>query len=270
VAYESQAAGAFSGRPTYDLFIYIRRDQTDAGNNRATYAYQVIARWHSGSPRAWNGTTRICYISVGPDYREIPVVLDFRNTTQIIIYSGVTGWITHDGNGDLNIPFATQMVNAGEFGNASAGGVLNADRIVRPATAPAAPTMYGITDVTASGLTVNFGGSADNGGSPVTNYAIQYALDAAFTVGVGYVNTLTGSTPIGSLPSGQLVYTRVLAQNAIGNSPWSAVASARTLSGARVAKGNAYVTAEARGGKGNAYPLAEVRVAKGGSFVPAG
>lgn len=181
-----------------------------------------------------------------------------------------SGWATYGADG--NYRYATGVIaSLTDMGTAHpADGAIDAPYIGPAVTVPSAPTITTIDGITATGMTVRFSGSASNGGSPITNYALQRADDASFTVGVAQYNTLTGVNPISGLTPNKFYFWRVIAQNGVGNSPISNVVAAKTLTGARVGKAGTYVAAEVRVGRSSAFPAAEAWVAKGGSFVPAG
>lgn len=229
MAYDASAAEAFSGRPNYDLFMYVRRDATDTPNRRATYAFQVIARWRSGSPRSYDLTGRTVYMSVGSHYQEsYGNVLDFRSQDNIIVGSGVTGWITHDSNGYLNLPFAAEMVSAGLFGSASPSGTLSADRIwVVPSTPP--NPVY--VSRTPTALTFNISAPSDNGGTGVTNYQMQVLTTGGSQVAL-WSSTASSQTVPGNVLSPNTAYdVRYQALNAVGYSGWTSLIRMTTAVG---------------------------------------
>jgi hypothetical protein len=236
MAYDSSAASAFSGRPGYNLYIYVRRDLTDVANRRSSYAFIVIARWAYGSPRAWDGTSRVCYISVGDRYIEQgSVVLDFRGRDEIIIHQGTTGWLTHDANGYLNVSFAAEMVNAGDFGNARAAGILYADRVPVPPKAPPAPIF---SSATTNKLTFTIQAPADNGGATITNYRMQISTTSVWPGdGSTIVADWTSPSSIQSSPAvlqpNTTYYVRYMAINAVGlGAPSPANIAMKTTAGA--------------------------------------
>lgn len=132
---------------------------------------------------------------------------------------------------------------------------------------PSAPTITGISSITPTSAVVSFSPPADNGGQTVTSYGVQYALDAAFTVGVSAVQatgTLTGLTP------GATYYTRVRAQNASGLSPWSNVVSFVTQTGMKYWNGTAFMDAPVYAWDGDSFEACEVRIYNGTAWVPTG
>lgn len=133
---------------------------------------------------------------------------------------------------------------------------------------PAAPTPLSLDMIGPTSMRYRFSGN-DNGGSGITGWQIQYGTrddfgGAALVAGTG-TDTLINLTP------GADYFVRSRGLNAVGAGAWSAALQAKTLSGARVGKGGAFVAAEVRVGVAGAYvPVVGVRVGKGGSYVPAG
>lgn len=97
-------------------------------------------------------------------------------------------------------------------------------------------------------MAISWSAPADNGGSALTGYDIQWSgqpsFDAASSASVG-----TSASPytIGDLQASTQYYARVRAKNAVGAGPWSTPTPVRTTSGAYVPNsgGTAWVEADA-------------------------
>lgn len=99
------------------------------------------------------------------------------------------------------------------------------------ATAPAAPTMIGIDQLTHQAFRVRFSGNSD-GGTPIREWQIGYGLSPTNTqyyVGSGGTTTINTSFAPGST-----VYAWARGRNDVGWSGWSARASGVLLPGAKV------------------------------------
>lgn len=178
-----------------------------------------------------------------------------------------SGWATYGADG--NYRYATGVIaTLTDLGTAHPGdGAIDAPYIGPAVTVPSAATIVSIDGITPTGMTVHFSGSASNGGSPITNYALQRADDVNFTSGVAQYNTLTGTNPISGLVPGRTYFWRVIPQNAVGNGPVSNVVSAKTLTGSYGSvNGGAYAAGEVRVSvNGGAYAIAEVLQSVNGS-----
>lgn len=131
MAYDLLARGPYSGRPAYNLQLYVRRDATDAANNRATYAWQLSADGPQGQSYVLDGYG--WGLNVGGYTWGGAANMDFRNQSSFVIASGVTGWVGHDANGYLNLLVDAIHENVDIFGTAKIGpGYMVADRIVPP------------------------------------------------------------------------------------------------------------------------------------------
>ena len=140
MSYDLLARAPYSGRSAYNLQLYVRREATDAANNRATYAWQLAADGPQGTSYAlgqygWG-------VRIGGDTWGGSHDMDFRSVGGFVIASGVTNWITHDSSGNLQLLVDAIHENADVFGTGKIGpGYMTADRIVPPATPLASPTI---------------------------------------------------------------------------------------------------------------------------------
>lgn len=270
MSYDWSASGGFSARPNYDLYLYVRRDQTDAANNRSTYAFQLAARWLSGSPRAFTGAVSSGRVAIGSGAWDFTGVLDFRSTDLIILGSGVTGWISHASDGTLNI-FPSATWSSDNFGNAALSGTFATDPISSPGSkpeTPAAPTLL------EGGLTsLKLGWVIPASGTPINQMLLRrYTNPAGTGAYVDYVNSGSATSRlVTGLTIATDYYWAVYARNSAGYSPRSPLLATRTAARARVPKGGVYVPSlQVMVPKGGVYvPATAVKVPKGGVYVHA-
>lgn len=108
-------------------------------------------------------------------------------------------------------------------------------------SAPSAPLNPAISNITPISFDLAWGTPASDGGSAVTSYVVQYTHGAAdFSGDFTTVNAASSPLSITGLLPGTDYIARIAAVNSAGQSPWSAVASARTPSGAYVSDGNTF------------------------------
>ena len=268
MAYDAAIAGDYPVKPGYRVYLYIRRDQTDNGNNRSTYAWDYQQQNYATNTPSWVLDAKIWYVAINGTAWQGNINCDFRGIGYggaRGISSGYTGWIGHDGNGYLNVSFACSHVT-GYWGTAEASGVLYSDRIPKPPSAPGGASYSLITPTTAR---ATFGGSGNNNGATIDQYLFRYSKNAnpetpPFTdisVSVGsLVADMTGLTP------GVDYYGRTYAHNSMG---WTAgpTTSFKTLSGAYVGMSSIFQGTEVLVGSGGTFKTAELYVGKGGAFV---
>src|SRR5690606_20092479 len=152
VAFDITRRGAFSGRSRFGVMLYWRRDVTDAANNRAKYAWEARAENYDNSTATYALGDYSWTVWVGGQKWSGSRSLDFRGgQSYLVLGTGVTGWITHDGNGDLNVAGSVSMGPASIFGSASASGTLVADRISHPA-----PTGLSVSRVSDSHMSLSW------------------------------------------------------------------------------------------------------------------
>jgi fibronectin type III domain protein len=102
-------------------------------------------------------------------------------------------------------------------------------RFVTGANTPGVPAGVGATAITSSSVTMVWNTVTDTGGSPITGYQMQLALDSNFTNVVHDSTANNTSRPVSGLSRTTRYFTRVRAINAIGPSGWSAVGGFDTL-----------------------------------------
>ena len=113
--------------------------------------------------------------------------------------------------------------------NANGFGTVSSSVSVVPATVPAVPTIASDTHV-ATSVTLSWSGPSDNGGQPITDYAVQYKLNSSSTwtlfsdgVSASLNATVTGLTR-GSLYDFRIAGINVEGSGAF-SSTWSAIPS---------------------------------------------
>lgn len=267
MAYDVNATGVFANRPNHDLWLYFRRDLTDAPNNRSSYAWSLYARRLSGAI-SWTGASSPWQVYIGGQPFSGSSALDFRSTDIIHLGTGGTGWFTHDANGYLNV-WGEAHMQADLFGNADAGATLYSDQI---AQVPAAPRVTGVDAgidmIETTSARFRFWNNGD-GGSPVTSWAIQYARSLDFSLDPVLIGS-SGTSILSPLLPGGRYWARARGQNAVGVGPWSSAVEFVTKSGAFVGDAGGFPGAEVLVGVGGQFVVAETLVGKGGVFVAAG
>ena len=100
-------------------------------------------------------------------------------------------------------------------------------------SAPGAPTALVVSATSATQLSASWSAPANNGGSAITDYVVEYSSDggSTFTIANDGVSTATSST-IGSLSAGTSYLVRVRAKNVVGEGDYTANVSGTTSNGA--------------------------------------
>lgn len=227
MAYDFAIAGQYSGRTTFDLYLYIRRDQTDAPNNRSSYAWELRARNNSGSSSSYALDQYNWAVNVGGQVVGGTHSLDFRGgQAYIVLASGTTGWYGHAADGTLNLLVGAQHGPAAIFGTAHpADQYFPTDRIPKVPSKPPTPT---ITAKTSTGFTWSFAVPGDDGGSPLTTFNHQVATNSTFTAIVSSFDDATSPASVTGMSLGTTYYIRYRAVNAIGGGAWSDTVSVTT------------------------------------------
>lgn len=226
MAYDITVYGAYPNRSNHYIALYVRRDQTDVANNRSTYAWQLSAHRSGGwqgtyynDPLPWN-------VNVAGYGFSGSAGLPFRsNVSDFVLASGVTGWVSHDANGYLNIGVAANH-GGGQFGVASASGTFSTDRIPK---IPSAPAWISATNVGNTSMRINWGMAADNGAG-LDAYLLRRSTDPGFGTYVDTLyNTSNFSADVTGLSPGNTYYFRVYAHNGVGFGPSTSVLAQATL-----------------------------------------
>lgn len=136
------------------------------------------------------------------------------------------------GPGRLRLAFGGEIYYAYGGGGATndGGGIIRSGALamgMRYQQAPAAPTMLSVAPSSdGKSATVRFQGSADNGGSNITGWKLQWATNSAFTTGVGTIGS-TGTSTVTGLVPGTTYWWRAAGRNGVTDNfsttgPWSA------------------------------------------------
>lgn len=206
--------------------------------------------------------------------------LRWHGTVNGVAVSGAVNWTS--GGGWRHV--ATYAVSAAQTvsfgilatGTSGFGGPTSFSAAISRATVPPAPDPLfpGVganpDQVTATTLRYRFQ-SRGEGGSSIIRWEYQWALNAAFTIGVSAWLPSSGTSIVIALPPGSDIFLRARGVNAFGPGPASVVVSARTLTSARVGRAGSYPPAAAVNvGRGGSYPAAAaVLIGKGGVYGPA-
>jgi hypothetical protein len=111
-------------------------------------------------------------------------------------------------------------------------------------TIPSAPGTPTTPTINPDSATITWTPPTDNGGSTVTSYTLQVALNSTFTSGLTYVTTSATSGVYPGLTPGTQYYTRVAATNGIGTGPWSGIGTFTTMAGIKVKVAGIWVNAK--------------------------
>lgn len=229
MAYDISISGFYSGRPAYNLYLYVRRDQTDVGNNRSSYAWELQARNPSGSSATFALDCFPWGVNVGGYYFSGCHNMDFRGGQSHLVFGvNSTGWIGHDGNGYLTIVVDAWHGPASVFGTADPPSAwFSTDRIARP---PGATCCFEVTEATINSLRYKFEGTS-NGGSNIAEWEVQASPTANFSSGViTYYNSAgNGVRVFTGLNPATTYYFRSRGRNGVGWGPYGSVVSGATL-----------------------------------------
>lgn len=268
MASEGHAYGAFSGRPDHRLHLWVRANAISGNSMR--FFWELYAERTGPWQGSFNNSSFGWSVNLNGQIFNGSHNLPFSaSVSSILLGSGLTNFFPADAAGNLTIGFSAFMPNASQFGTAETPWtLLTADRIPKPPMA--ASVINGITDILTTTATVVFGWAGDDGGSPITGYETQRATDAAFTQNVGSVTTPGSPAPLTLLQPGREYFVRNRALNALGGGPWSNVVSFRTLSGAQIWNGSAWVPGVVQIWNGSAWVQAQVQIWNGSAWVSAG
>lgn len=232
MAYDAASQAPYSGNNNFLLYVYVRRDQTDAANNRSTYAWEVSARNPNGLSSSYylDPIGGAINFDPGNPATNVPFShnLDFRaGQGSIVLASGTTGWFNHDANGNLNVNWAAAHGPSDTFGTAYTSGTLVADRIVPPASPPNAPAAPSLSSITDDKIRASVSPPANNGAG-IDAYDFQFSTNSNMSGGT--VRNNPGPTlDITGLSAGTRYYIRVRAHNSAGWGAWGATSNATTL-----------------------------------------
>ena len=153
-------------------------------------------------------------------------------------------------------------------GNKVGWGSWSGTRSVTTLGYPSAPGTPYITVLGPDFATIAWAGSEFNGGTPIIEYQIQVALDAAFSIGSSAPTTgLSLSRQYVGLLPGRTYYARARSRNAVGWGNWSGVRTFQTLSGAKVLSNGSWVNAKAYVLVNGVWTIARVQKRVNGAWV---
>lgn len=246
----AQFSGNMSGSGAYTAIL-------DVNENAGQFTLSV--RKNSGSGH-WTYSPENWSVTIGPHTWSGTWTFDYRGNTIISMASG-----------NFARPTLTSAWGASAYvamgstlGSATVGGTVT---VPGTATAPPAPQMNAPDQITANSMRLTFSSRGD-GGSPVTNWQLQYATNSAFTgattIASNGNSTVTGLTP------GTTYYARAQGKNAVGWGAFSNVVNAKTLSGAYISVNGQWKACEVYISTGSAWRVGEVNVSTGSAWKPAG
>lgn len=174
---------------------------------------------------------------------------------EIAVYNINVG---HDSNGYYS---GTATAHVNDTGTETLGGPVDLAQAISVPRIPKVPSAPGISiaSVVARTVSITVTAPADNGGSSITKYTVQYSADGGSTwAGAQY----GGSTVYTNLPPGTYKF-RAFATNAIGNGAIAMTGSTTLRSGGKVRQGGAWRTGlgKVRAGGSMHDPIVKVRAA---------
>ncbi|AVR56164.1 minor tail protein [Microbacterium phage BonaeVitae] len=213
MANSGYTVGVYSGRTSNDAILNVWRHEVSGNSTR--WAWSLTARKFGATSYvldSFAGSVTVAGETWGFSHN-----LDFRNTSSIVLASGVTGWKGHDGAGNYNVGFSFSHGPASIFGTAAGSSSFAADQLP---TVPYAPAPLGCDQITSTSFRYRF---SNTGGGAATYWEFQVATRADF-VGAemfssGGTTTVTGRTP------GASYWLRSRGGNAFGVGAWSAVST---------------------------------------------
>lgn len=133
---------------------------------------------------------------------------------------------------------------------------------------PPAPVMRPASEITTTSMLVQFDSQGD-GGSPITSWLLERALDPAFSVELVQYSS-TGTTRVEGLTPATTYYYRARGQNAYGVSGWASTMSAATLASIFVSDGTTWRPTPLYVDDGTTAKVAVVNVSDGAAWRVAG
>jgi hypothetical protein len=204
---------------------------------------------------------------------------DGATNTGAYTWSGVVNGVGVGGTTSLPAGFGSRLLGSwgvstsqtvsfhqNATGTSGLGGAADHSAFIARATVPPAPRSRQLDQITLTSMRYIFDGQGD-GGSPITAWQYQYATSGDFSSGAsGWINSGGTSTQTGLTP-GTVYYFRSRGVNAVGAGPVSDVISARTLAGAHVWNGSAWVPATVSIWDGSSWVPGTVQIWNGSTWV---
>ncbi len=153
-----------------------------------------------------------------------------------LVFDSVASWSTSVNA--TGLPKGTQLyARVAASSSAGYGGYSGILSFVTGITVPGTPDAPTFTNISGSGVTVNWTPPADGGGSPSEGYDIQRATNSGFSSNVVNASVPAGSTSLNvtGLAHNTTYYYRIRKRNAAGASSYSAGASFTTTTTAPTA-----------------------------------
>jgi hypothetical protein len=218
--------GGFAGRTAFtgNSFVRSTRSLTDA--RAGANGTKPIIITHLFSACSGRGASRDVTMFLGG--ADVDMTVAASSSAQDTGWINVSDWLTAAGvsvnygftalSGQIYFPRSSTATPTGATGDIVDGsgykwpGFLG--MYYRYVQVPAAPSIVSVTPNTdGDEATVVITAPGDNGGSAVTGYRIQRALDAGFTTGVATIDAATTTQLVTGLTPGQSYYWRVVARN---------------------------------------------------------
>lgn len=173
--------------------------------------------------------------------------------------------VGHDGNGYCNF---TIPAHVNDTGTQTFGGPLDwsqSGSLPRIPKVPSAPRNLAVS-VKGLSATVTFAGPADNGGSAVSSYTIQYSKDGGGWT--GNASNVSGTYTYANLTPGTYTF-RVYANNGVGSGPAAQTQPVKVFGGGKVRVGGVWKDGIARVRVGGVWKDGIVRVRVNGVWKDA-
>lgn len=255
----------FPNRP-FTLSDSTTLTRQDVANNQSLIHYEVWISKNSYSPTFAQGTAFARWGYDGIQVNSVdPGGFDFRASGPWLWLVGDV-WIPHNADGTRTI-----TVNIGAsfeiLGSAAYNYGWTLPSIAR--NPPPAPTAMTPDQLTRNSMRFQFNSNGD-GGSPITGWQFRYSTTADFSSGVSAWMSSWGTSIVTGLKPGTRYWFEARGLNAAGAGPTSNRVNNRTLSGAWISTGTAWVPATVVISDGTTWRPANVDISNGTFWVPTG